>query len=295
MQTRFLALERNLQRKHLEELHYPSLSSWRAWAIVHTKIKKSFIGAQDDCMGALPQIGVDKKFNLVGSKIFLGLDINADSLTSTTNQGSIQNNGYGIGGYFLWKWDNEIFFSFSGKFAHFFEKYASTEFSNGIWLFDFGVGKRFFLPNEYFLQTEFNFGTGVMLDSELKVSGRNEVMKPWIPFSFLGGVSVGKMLGKHQVQTKIKMIYDVGAGGGLLVDGISTLQSPGQNFDMFLGIDYNVQMLEGSTFYVYADFSALNLDVSLGVGLKFEFGIPQSDRIGFPARNLKKLPITDLE
>lgn len=295
MQTRYVEIEQNLQRKHLEQIHYPSLSSWRAWGIVHTKIKKTFIGEQDDCMGVMPQIGVDKEFSLIGSKIFLGVDVSAEMLNSSNPQGSLENYGFGLGGYMLWKWDNDIFASFSMRYAHFFQTYHSQPFSNATWLFDLGVGKRFALPNEYFLQTEFNFGTGILLDSEAVVNGRNEVMKPWAPFSFLGSVSVGKMLGKHQVQTKVKMLYDVGAGGELMVDDIVTLITPKQKFDMFIGIDYNAQLLEGSSFYIYADFSALNLDVNLGVGIKVEFGFKQSDLMSYPARSLKKLPTTDLQ
>lgn len=295
MQTRFVSLEQSLQRKHLEQLHYPSLASWRVWGIVHSKIKKTFIGQKDDCMGIMPQIGLDKEFQMIGSKVFLGVDINADVLTSTHPKGTLSGNSYGIGGYLLWKWDNEIFASFSTKFAHFFEEYQSQPFSNALWLFDLGVGKRFFLPNEYFLQTEFNFGTGILLDSEINVNGLNEVMKPWAPFSFLGSLSIGKMLGKHQVQTKVKMLYDVGAGGELMVEGVSTLATPKQKFDMFIGIDYNAQLVEGSSFYTYADFSALNLDITLGIGFKMEFGIKQSDTLKFPSRSLKKLPTTNIQ
>ena len=295
MQTRFVSLEQSLQRKHLEQLHYPSISSWRVWGIVHSKIKKTFVGQKDDCMGVVPQLGLDKEFSMIRSKVFLGVDINSDVLTSMHPQGTLSGNSYGIGGYLLWKWDNEIFASFAVKFAHFFEQYQSQTFGNALWLFDLGVGKRFFLPDEYFLQTEFNFGTGVLLDSKIRVNALSEVMKPWAPFSFLGSLSIGKMLGKHQVQTKVKMIYDVGAGGELMVDGITTLATPKQKFDMFIGIDYNAQLIEGSTFYTYADFSALNLDVTLGVGLKIEFGIKQGDQLKFPSRSLKKLPTTDIQ
>lgn len=294
-QTRFLAFEQSLQRKHLEQMHYPSLASWRVWGIAHAKIKKTFIGEQDDCMGVVPQIGLDKEIDLVGSKIFLGADIDADILNSASTLGSISNYAFGMGGYLLWKWDNEIFASFSIRYAQFFQTYQSQSFNNATWLFDLGVGKRFALPNEYFLQTEFNFGTGVLLDSEIYVNGASEVMRPYVPFSFLGSLSIGKMLGKHQVQTKIKMIYDVGAGGELMVENTHTLATPKQSFDMFLGIDYNAQLTEGSTFYVYGDFSALNLDIALGVGLKFEFAIPQSDKLKFQRQKLKKLPITDIQ
>ncbi|WP_305862620.1 autotransporter outer membrane beta-barrel domain-containing protein [Helicobacter cholecystus] len=295
MQTHFVSLEQSLQRRHLEQLHYPSLGSWRTWGIVHTRIKQTFIGQKNDFIEIMPQIGVDKEFSMLHSKVFLGMDVNSDIVTLTHPQGTITGKSYGLGGYLLWKWDNEIFTSFSIKFAHFFEEYQTQFFNNALVLFDFGVGKRFFLPNEYFLQPELNFGTGILLDSELSVNRVNEVMKPWAPFSFLGSLGIGKMLGKHQVQTKIKMLYDVGAGGELMVNGISTLATPKQKFDMFLGIDYNAEFLEGSTFYVYADFSALNLDIALGVGFKFEFGIKESDLLKFPSRSLKKLPNTKIK
>lgn len=298
LQLKSVSLEQMLQRKHIEQLHIQTLSSWRAWAVTHAGVKQTFIGERSNYTAILPQLGVDKEFLFDTSSIFAGFDLNADITTLSNATYSISSYGYGVAGYAVWMGENGWFATLSAKVAQLFSKLESQNFNNTMWLFDAGVGKSFLLPQDYYLRASFNFGSGVLFDSKIILSNLTQIMEPAIPFSLLGVFSIGKRIGKQDIRIDIASLYENYAGGEvsseLYTGGVEVVKPKG-NYDLKLSIHYDVELFDGGAFYTYADFSTLNLEVMGAVGFRVEFGIKENVSLKYPKLKLKKLPNTDLK
>lgn len=298
LQLKSLSLEQMLQRKHIEQMHFQALSSWRAWGITHAGIKQTFIGERSNYSSILPQVGADKELHFGTSVLFVGFDLNADITNLSNETQSISSYGYGIGGYAMWVGGNLWFATLSAKVAQLFSSIDSQKFNNTMWLFDVGVGKTFLLPQDYYLRGSFNFGSGVLFDSKITLSNLTQIMDPSIPFSLLGVFSIGKQIGKQDIRIDIASLYENYAGGKVdaeLAGGGLESNTPKGNYDLRLSIHYDIDLFDGGAFYTYADFSTLGLEVMAGIGFRVEFGAKEETFLKYPRLRLKKLPNTDIK
>lgn len=298
LQLKSLSLEQMLQRKHIEQMHFQALSSWRVWGVTHAGIKQTFIGERSNYTTILPQVGADKELLLNTSTLFVGFDVNADITSSSNATYTISSYGYGVGGYAMWLAENGWFATLSAKMAQLFSSIDSQNFNNTMWLFDAGMGKTFFLPQDYYLRASFNFGSGVLFDSKITLSNLTQIMDPTIPFSLLGVFSIGKQIGKQDIRIDIASLYENYAGGKVtseLASGGLEVASPKANYDLKLSIHYDIDLFDGGAFYTYADFSTLNLEVMAGLGFRMEFGVKESALMKYPTIRLKKLHNTDIK
>lgn len=298
LQLKSVSLEQMLQRKHIEQMHFQSLSSWRVWGLTHIGVKQTFIGDGSNYTAILPQVGADKELLFDGSSLFVGTDINADIAYPSYGDYKLSSYGYGLGGYAMWVAENGWFANLSVKIAQIFSEFDSQKFNNTMWLFDMGGGKTFFLPQDYYLRASFNFGTGVLFDSKITISNLTQIMDPAIPFSLLGRFSIGKQIGKQDIRIDIDSLYENYAGGRVtseLSSGGLEVAKPKGNYDLRLSIHYDVDLFDGGAFYTYVDFSTLNLEVMAGLGFRVEFGVKEEVLLKYPKIRLKKLPNTDIK
>lgn len=299
--TKLFSYEQNLQRKHVEQMRFDSLYDWRAWGLVNSGIRNNFIGETHQAFDVLPQVGLDRLYPLSNGELLVGVDVNGSGGKVVGGEDEASFGGYGVGGYLLYLTQSEFYFSLSLKVAQIFQNFHDQWLNNRIWMMDIGVGKRFDFKEDYFIETNFHFGMGLITDTHFNWAQNGSNIKfdseSNLPFNLLGTFSIGKQIGKQQVKTSISPKIDLYAKGKVFEETQSGLKvyEPSHHFDLLLSIAYDVKIFENAHFFTYADFHSLQFEMMIGAGVRVEFGENKYYPLKYPKIKLDKLKKTYLK
>ena len=293
--------EQRLQRQHINQMYFDSPYDWSGWGILNGAIRNNFIGSQYQIFDVLPQIAIDRYYPVSLGEIIVGIDVNGSGGKFLEDRKNAIFGGYGIGGYLALKTQSYCLFSLSVKMLQVFQNAHNQLLNNVLWLIDAGVGKRFFLPQEYFIEMRFHLGLGVISDLHYSYMQDSKPIRidsqTNLPFNFLGVFSFGKKLEKSEVKISFMPTFDIYAKGKIfeqVQDQVVSYESKSK-FDLLLSIAYDTEMIEGSHFYTYADFHTLRFDVMLGFGFRVGFGSHKYKPLQYPKPKLPRLKKTYLK
>lgn len=293
--------EQKFQRQHIEQMYFDTAYDWSAWGILNAAARNNFVGSTHQVFEFVPQVAVDRYYPVSLGEMIIGADVNGGGGKFSQDEESAIFGGYGVGGYLALKTQSYCFFSLSTKMVQIFQNAHNQLLNNILWLIDAGVGKRFFLPQDYFIETRFHFGFGVILDSHYSYM-QNAVpigidSQTGLPFNFLGIFSMGKKFEKSEVKISLAPMLDVYAKGKIFqqLDNQIVSYDNQPNFDLLLSIAYDVKMGEKSHFYTYVDFHALKFDVIFGLGFRLGFGEHKYKPLQYPNLKIPKLKKTYLK